>query len=62
MEETKKLGQIIMECVDEQLLLKRVVEELVMPKLEQVVAESETKIDDAVLAMVKEVLQKVAVK
>jgi hypothetical protein len=62
MEEGKKLGLIIMECVDEQLLLKRVVEELVMPKLEEVVAASETKIDDAVLAMVKEVLQKVAVK
>jgi hypothetical protein len=57
--EAGKLGKIVMECVDEQLLLKRIVEELIMPKLEQVVAESETKIDDAVLAMVKEVLAKV---
>lgn len=57
--EAGKLGKIVMECVDEQLLLKRIVEELVMPKLEQVVASSETQIDDAVLAMAKELIAKI---
>ena len=61
MEETKKIGAIVMECVDEQLLLKRIVAEVLMPKLEEVVAKSETKVDDAVLAMVKEVIAKMAV-
>lgn len=59
-EELKSVGQIIMECVDEQLLVKRLVEEVVLPKLDKVVAESETKIDDAALAMAKEVLGKLA--
>jgi hypothetical protein len=59
MAEAKAIGQIIMECVDEQLLLKRVMEEVILPKLDKIVAESPNKIDDAVLAMVKEVLAKV---
>ena len=57
-EDVKSVGAIVMECVDEQLLLKRLMAEVILPKLEKVVAESETKIDDAVLAMVKEVLAK----
>jgi hypothetical protein len=59
-EDVKSVGAIVMECVDEQLLLKRLMAEVILPKLEKVVAESETKIDDAVLAMVKEVLAKLA--
>ena len=60
MDEVKSVGAIVMECVDEQLLLKRLMAEVILPKLDKVVAESETKIDDAVLAMVKEVLGKLA--
>jgi len=57
--EVKKVGQIYMECLDEQALLQRLMIEVVIPKLDVVFAESPNKIDDAVWIMVKEVLAKV---
>ena len=59
MEEVKGVGQIFMECLDEQTLLKRVMAEVILPKLDEIVAKSETKIDDAVLALAKDLLGKI---
>ena len=58
--ETKKIIAIIDECVDQELLLKKVIAEVILPKVEAYVAATPNEIDDAVLAKIKDLLAKLA--
>lgn len=58
--ETKKIIAIIDECVDQELLLKKVIAEIILPKVEAYVAATPNEIDDVVLAKIKDLLAKLA--
>lgn len=56
--EKQKLVEILDKHVNQEAILKDIVLEMLMPKLEKMVAESENKVDDAAWALAKEVLMK----
>lgn len=53
----KKLLEILDRHVDQNALAKDLLKEAVLPKLDELVAKSPTKIDDAALAVAKQVLK-----
>lgn len=57
--EGKKIVQILDECVDQQKLVKMVLMELIMPKLEEFVASTENSYDDMLVKGIKEFMEKV---
>lgn len=58
--ETKKIIAIIDECVDQELLLKKVIAEIILPKVEAYVAATPNEIDNVVFEKIKDILAKLA--
>lgn len=52
----KSIVEILDKHIDQEALVKDLVAHFVLPKLEEIVAQSETKIDDAALAFIKKAL------
>ena len=57
--EGKKFIQIMDECVDQQKLMKMLVMEMLMPKLEEFVASTDNAYDDMLVKGIKEFMEKV---
>lgn len=52
-----KLVKILDKNIDQQQLIKDIVAEMILPALDEMVAKSETKIDDVILEGAKKLLQ-----
>lgn len=53
-----KLVDVILKHVDEKALLKDLVMEFIIPKLEEAAAKTETKLDDALVEKLKALVEK----